>query len=133
MYLTWTYKDLKGIPPKITQHRIELDTIVPHVHQARYRLNLNYVVIVKQNIDKLFDVGFMKFVEEVTWLSSIMVVPKRNRRLKICLHFKKLNVVTKKDPYMSPFTNEVINTIVRHEVFIHLWRNFQDIIKFQLH
>ncbi len=75
-------------------------------------MNLNYVVIIKQNIDKLFDVGFIKLVEEVTWLSSIMVVPKKNRRLKICLHFKKLNVVTKKDPYPLPFTNEVINTIV---------------------
>jgi hypothetical protein len=32
----WTYKDLKGIPLKIVQHRIELDTIVPHVHQTRY-------------------------------------------------------------------------------------------------
>jgi hypothetical protein len=25
----WTYKDLKGIPPEITQHRIELDTSIP--------------------------------------------------------------------------------------------------------
>ncbi len=113
----WTYKDLKGIPPEIAQHRIELDTIVPLAHQARYRLNLDYVVIVKQNIDKLFDIGFIKLVEEVIWLSSIMVVPKKNRRLGICLHFKKLNVVTKKDPYSLPFTNEVINTIVGDEVY----------------
>jgi hypothetical protein len=28
----WTYKDLKGIPPKLTQHRIELDTITPSAH-----------------------------------------------------------------------------------------------------
>jgi hypothetical protein len=25
----WTYKDMKGIPPKIVQHQIELDTTVP--------------------------------------------------------------------------------------------------------
>ncbi len=31
-----TYKDLKGIPLEVVQHRIELDTIVPRVHQARY-------------------------------------------------------------------------------------------------
>ncbi len=29
----WTYKDLKGIPPNVTQHRIELDTLIPQVHQ----------------------------------------------------------------------------------------------------
>ncbi len=42
----WTYKDLKGIPPKLAQHRIELDTSIPPSHQARYKLNPNYVVVI---------------------------------------------------------------------------------------
>ncbi len=33
---SWTYKDLQGIPPKIAQHRIELDTTVPLIHQVKY-------------------------------------------------------------------------------------------------
>jgi hypothetical protein len=44
---------LKGIPPKLIQHIIELDTSIPPTHQARYRLNLNYFATVKQDIDKL--------------------------------------------------------------------------------
>jgi hypothetical protein len=47
MYLRGHTKDLKGIPLKIAQHRIELDTTTPLVHQTRYRLNPNYVAIVK--------------------------------------------------------------------------------------
>jgi len=39
--VVWTYKNLKGIPPKLTQHKIELDTIIPLAHQARYKLNPN--------------------------------------------------------------------------------------------
>jgi len=31
--------------------------------------------------------------------------------------FRKFNEGTKKDPYLLPFTNEVINTIVGHEVY----------------
>jgi hypothetical protein len=46
----WTYKDLKGIPPKIAHHQIELDTSMPLVHQTMYQLNPNYVAIVKQDI-----------------------------------------------------------------------------------
>jgi hypothetical protein len=30
--VTWTYKDLKGIPPKIVQHIIELDIVVSPIH-----------------------------------------------------------------------------------------------------
>ncbi len=32
---TRTYKHLKGIPPKLAQHMIELDTSIPLAHQAR--------------------------------------------------------------------------------------------------
>jgi hypothetical protein len=35
----WTYKDLKGIPPELAQHIIELDITIPSTHQAKYRLN----------------------------------------------------------------------------------------------
>jgi hypothetical protein len=31
-----TYKNLKGIPPDIAQHQIELDTSIPHAHQVSY-------------------------------------------------------------------------------------------------
>ncbi len=59
----WTYIDLKGIPPELAQHRIELDTTIPSAHQARYRLNPNYVTMVKQEIYKLLVVGFIGFVK----------------------------------------------------------------------
>jgi hypothetical protein len=43
----WTYKDLKGIPLELAQHRIELDTSIPRARQARYKLNPNYATVVK--------------------------------------------------------------------------------------
>jgi hypothetical protein len=49
----WTYNNLKGILLELVQHIIELDTSIPLTHQARYKLNPNYVVVVKQDIDKL--------------------------------------------------------------------------------
>jgi hypothetical protein len=50
-------------------------------------MNSNYVVVVKQDLDKLLVVGFITLVEEVTWLSSIVVVPKKNGKLQICMDF----------------------------------------------
>ncbi len=59
----WTYKDLKGIPLNIAQHWIELDTLIPPIHQAWYRLNPNYAAIVKHDINKLLLTGFIKPIE----------------------------------------------------------------------
>jgi hypothetical protein len=116
----WTYKDLKGIPLEITQHWIELDTTIPPAHQARYQLNPNYVAIVKQDIDKLLATGFIKLVEEATWLFPIVIVLKKNGKLRICVNFKKFNAIKNKDPYLLPFMDEVIKTIIGHEIYTFL-------------
>jgi hypothetical protein len=83
----WTYKDLTRISPKLAQHIIELDIIIPLAHHAKYRLSPNDVTIVKHNIDKLLVIGFIQFVKEVTWLSSIVIVPKKNGNLKNLYRF----------------------------------------------
>ncbi len=116
----WTYKDLKGIPLKLAEHKIEFDIIILLTHQARCRLIPNYVIVVKKDIDKLLAIRFIEYVEEATWLSPIVIVPKKNGKLKICVDFKKLNVTTKKDPYPLPFTNEVLNIVVRYEAYSFL-------------
>jgi len=43
----WSYKDFKGVPLHIAQHWIELDTTILPSHQNQYRMNLNYVAMIK--------------------------------------------------------------------------------------
>jgi hypothetical protein len=97
-----------------------LDTIIPLAHQAKYRLNPNYVTLVKQNIDKLLTTGFIEFVEETTWLSPIILIPKKNGKLIFFIDFRKLNEATKKDPYPLPFIDERLNIIARYEAYFFL-------------
>ncbi len=72
----WTYKNLKGIPLELTQHKIE-NTIIPLAHQARYRLNPNCVTIVEQDLNKMLTIRFIQYIKEPTWLSPIVVLPKK--------------------------------------------------------
>jgi hypothetical protein len=90
---------------------------IPLTHQAMYRLNRNYAITIKQDIDKLLAIKFIQSIEEATWLSLIVVVPKENGKLKICIDLRKLNVATKKDPYQLPFIDEVLNTVIGCEAF----------------
>jgi len=68
----------------------------------------------------LLTVGFIEYVEEATWLSPIVVVPKKNGKLKIYINFRKLNIATKKDLYPLPFITEVLNIVARYEVYSFL-------------
>jgi hypothetical protein len=65
----------------------------------------------------LLAVSFIKHVEEAIWLSLIVVMPKKTGKFKICVDFKKFNATTKKDPHMLPFTAEVINIVLQHEIY----------------
>jgi hypothetical protein len=84
--------------------------------------------MVKQNIDKLLVAGFVESIEEATWLSPKVIVPKKNGKLKICIDFKKLNATTKKGPHPLPFTNEVLNIVAEYEAYS--LDDIQDIIKY---
>ncbi len=89
---------MKRIPPDVAQHQIELNTSIPLAHQTRYWSNPNYVTIIKHDIDKSLVAGFIKPIEEATWLSPIIIMLEKNGKLRICVDFKKLNVTIKKDP-----------------------------------
>jgi len=59
-------------------------------------------------------------MEDATWLSPIVVVPKKNGKLRICINFKKLNATTMKGPYPLSFTNEFLNIITWYEAYYFL-------------
>jgi hypothetical protein len=111
---------LQGILLHIVEHNIEVDTTIPLVHQTCYCMNLSYDAVIKQNLDKLLAIGFIKLIKQATWLYPIVVVPKKNGKLWICIDFQKLNVTTKKDLYPLLFTNEVLDKVAGHEVYSFL-------------
>jgi hypothetical protein len=81
-------------------------------------LNLNYVTSVKHDINKPLIAGFIQPIEEVAWLSPIVVMPKKNGKLKICVDFRKLNTETNiLILILYHFSNEVLNTVIRYEVY----------------
>ena len=77
----WSYEDMKGLAPKLYQHQIHLNMDAKPVAQRRYQMNPNYVLKVNEEIDKLLTVGFIRPVKHVTWLSPIVVVPKKNGKI----------------------------------------------------
>ncbi len=87
-------------------------------------MNPNYATTIKQDLDKLLTVNFIAPVEKAAWLSPIVVVPKKNDKLHICVDLWKLNVTTKKDPYPLPLREEVLDMVVGYEVYYFLDRFF---------
>ena len=65
-------------------------------------MNPNYVLKVKEEIDKLLRVGFIWPVKQATWLSLIVVVPKKNGKFEVCVDYRKLNAATIMNAFPHP-------------------------------
>lgn len=116
----WTHEDLKGIPRTIAEHTIDL---VPNAHpiqQRRYRMNPHYAARVKTELDKLLSAKFISPVDSAPWLSPMVIIPKKNGALRICVDFRKLNAATKKDHYPLPYMEEIIDEVAGHEMYSFL-------------
>ena len=66
-------------------------------------MNPNYAKQVKEELDKLLKVGFIVPIEDPEWISPIVVVPKKNKKLRICVDYRKLNAATIPDPFPLSF------------------------------
>ena len=75
----------------------------------RYKMNPNYDKNVKEEIDNLLKARFITEVESSNWLFPIVVVPKKNGKLKsLCGRIRKLNAQTVKHPFPLPFTDMML-------------------------
>ena len=96
----WDHTELKGVDPKVCHHRIALKPDARPIRMQRYRMNPNYAKKVKEELDALLKAGFIAEVESSDWLFPIVVVAKKNGKLRICVDFTKLNEQTIKDPFL---------------------------------
>jgi len=91
----FSYKDLKEVT--MEQHKIELLPNAKSIRAKQRRWNPRYTTMVKEELDKLLEAGFIRHVETTDWVSPVVLALKKNDKLKVCVNYKTLNKVTKKD------------------------------------
>ncbi|KAL3680008.1 hypothetical protein R1sor_022964 [Riccia sorocarpa] len=92
--------------------------IVIPLHLKRpYRMNPNYAETVRKEIEKLREADFIYPVKEYEWLSSVVIVPKKNGKLRVCVDYRKLNEHTVKDPYPIPFIDDILDKVAGKDAY----------------
>ena len=118
----WTPLDLRGIPPHLGEHHMNLVEGSVPVRQRQYRLNPKYSLMVKEEIDRLLEAGFINPINNSKCISPIVVVPKKvgvdgKVKIRVCQDFWKLNAATKKDYFPLPFTNIILDHVSSQECY----------------
>jgi hypothetical protein len=76
---------------------------------------------VKEELQKLLNVGFIYPISDSKWVSPLVVVPKKvTGKWRMCVDFRELNKATLKDYFPLPFIDQVLDTLAGKRYFSFL-------------
>ena len=75
--IAWSIEDLKGISPSICMHKILLEKNAKTSIEHQRRLNPVMKEVVKKEVLKWLNAGFIYAISESLWVSLVHVVPKK--------------------------------------------------------
>ena len=136
--LGWSLVDLKGICPSMCMHRILLEDGHKPSVEAQRRLNPTMKEVVRKEVLNWLDTGVIYPISDSAWVSPIQVVPKKggttvirteNNILlpsrivtgwRICIDYRKLNKASRKDHFLLPFLDQMLDRLAGHEYYYFL-------------
>jgi hypothetical protein len=116
----WDYMDMKGIPFELCTHHIYIKEECQPIFQPQRRINPNLKEIVKDELHKLLNAGFIYPILDSEWVSPLVIVPKNNGKWRVCVDYRDLNKATQKDHFPLPFIDQVLDNLVGKKYFSFL-------------
>ena len=68
---------MPGIDTDIMQHHIRTDPIVKLVKQKLRRMKLEWTLKIMEDVEKQYNVGFLRVVNYPEWLANVVPVSKK--------------------------------------------------------
>ena len=93
----------------LAEHRIKTGTANP-VRQAPYRLPHAYQEDVKKDLEEMEKDGIIE-PSASEWASPIVLVPKKDGNLRMCVDYRRLNGVLEADAYPMPRIDDLIDRL----------------------
>jgi hypothetical protein len=108
---------MKGIIGEQGEMRIPLKPNAKLVKHRLYRLNPVYKQKVKAKIDNMLEAGIIEPIIEAEWISLMVIQDKKMGVIRICVDLRKLNDAFLRDPFPTPFRNEILENVRGHEAY----------------
>jgi hypothetical protein len=134
----WTIEDIKGISPVVVMHKIHLEENAKTSREPQRRLNPAMQEVVRAEVIKLVDARIIYPISDSKWVSPIHVVPKKagitviknkdnelvptrvHSGWRVCIDYRKLNSVTRKDHFPLPFIDQMVERLAGHDYYCFL-------------
>ena len=136
--IAWSIEDLKGISPSICMHKSLLNDDAKTSVEHQRRLNPVMKDVVRKEVLKWLNGGFIYEISDIPWVSLVHVVPKKggftvignekNELIptktmtgrRVCIDYIKLNTTIRKYHFPLPFIDQMLDKLAGHPRFCFL-------------
>jgi hypothetical protein len=107
-----------GLGKLDTEHHITVESGAVPIVSASRPVPVHVRPKLKAELDRLENLGIIQKCDEPTeWVSPIVIVPKPNGQIRICLDPRNLNKVIKREHFKIPTTQEIFSRVTGSEYF----------------
>ena len=99
---TWSYQDMPGLDTENVMHRIPIKHECPLVRQALRRMKSEIILKIKEEIEKQLKAGFHTVIAYSNLVTNIVLVPKKDGKVRMCVDYRDLNQASPKDNFPLP-------------------------------
>jgi hypothetical protein len=105
----WSNSDLTGVHRSVIEHALNTDPKVKPKLQRQWPMSGDRVKSAEAEVQKLLDARIIREVQYPVWVANVVMVPKKNGNMRICIDFTELNKACPKDPYTLPRIDIIID------------------------
>ena len=109
----WSYEDMLGIDLDIAQHHIDTHDHTVLVKKKLRRMRTEWLLKIKEEVTKQLKLGFIKPVNQAKWIAHVMLVPKKDVKVIMCVDFINLNKACPKDDFPLLHINVLVDNTAR--------------------
>ena len=84
----WFYNELPGLDSSLVGHRLPMKPNFKPYKQKPRRMSPEVIQKVKEEILRLLKEGFIMTARYVEWLSNIVLIVKKNGKMRVCINFR---------------------------------------------
>ena len=103
----------------VVKHAIYTEE-VPPIRQKFYRTSQKEQEHIDQEIQEMLYHKIIRPSTNSEWASPVILVPKKNGKLRFCVDYRQLNRITKKDNYPLPRIDEILDSLGKAKWFTSL-------------
>jgi hypothetical protein len=99
-----------GIPREVIEHKLGIDLSYKPVKQKERRYTPESRETIRQEVNKLVEVGFIMPVDYPSWLANPVLVEKPDGSWRMCINYTSLNKACPKDEYPLPCICQIVDS-----------------------